>query len=97
MDTVVELKTLTDKFISASYSDGVLSVETLGAIENYRESIKIEGQTKAFKNQFRSYVNDCYFTITLTEKTSGLTKTIKIRLDQTAVASVSLDHDRMSF
>ncbi len=98
-DVTVELKTLTDKFISVSYSNGVLTVNTLGAIEDYYESMeRIDGgRTRAYKNQFRSYVNDCYFTVTLTEKTSGLSETIKIRFDNTAVASISLDHDRMSF
>ena len=98
-DVTVELKTLTDKFISVSYNNGVLTVNTLGAIEDYYESVQRldAGRTKAYKNQFRSYVNDCYFTVTLTEKTSGLSKTIKIRFDKTAVASISLDHDRMSF
>ena len=98
-DVTVELKTLTDKFLSVTYVDGVLTVNTLGAIEDYYESMERldAGRTKAYKNQFRSYVTDCYFTVTLTEKTSGLSKTIKIRLDETAVASISLDHDRMSF
>lgn len=98
-DVTVELKTLTDKFISVSYNNGVLTVNTLGAIEDYYESMeRIDGgRTRAYKNQFRSYVNDCYFTVTITEKTSGLSKTIKIHFDKTAVASISLDHDRMSF
>lgn len=98
-DTIVELKTLTDKFISVTYANGILTVNTLGAIEDYYESMERldGGRTRAYKNQFRHYVNDCYFTVTLTEKTSGLSKTIKIRLDETAVASISLDHDRMNF
>ena len=98
-DTTVELKTMADKFISVTYVDGVLTVNTLGAIEDYYESMERldGGRTRAYKNQFRSYVGDCYFTVTITEKTSGLSETIKIRLDNTAVASVSLDHDRMSF
>ena len=98
-DVTVELKTLTDKFISVTYADGVLTVNTLRAIENYYESMdRIDGgRTQAYKNQFRSYVSDCYFIVTITEKTSGLSKNIPIRLDHTAVASVSLDLDRMSF
>ena len=98
-DTTVELKTLTEKFISVTFVDGVLTVNTLAAIEDYYESMERldGGRTRAYKNQFRSYVGDCYFTVTVTEKTSGLSKTIKIRFDNTAVASISLDHDRMSF
>ena len=98
-DVTVELKTLTDKFISVTYANGVLTVNTLRAIENYYESMdRIDGgRTQAYKNQFRSYVSDCYFIVTITEKTSGLSKNIPIRLDHTAVASVSLDLDRMSF
>ena len=98
-NVTVELKTLTDKFISATYSNGVLTVNTLGAIEDYYESMQRldGGRTRAYKNQFRSYVNDCYFTVTITEKTSGLSETIKFRIDNTAVSGISLDHDRMSF
>ena len=98
-NVTVELKTLTDKFISATYSNGVLTVNTLGAIEDYYESMQRldGGRTRAYKNQFRSYVNDCYFTVTITEKTSGLSETIKFRIDSTAVSGISLDHDRMSF
>ena len=98
-NVTVELKTLTDKFISATYNNGVLTVNTLGAIEDYYESMQRldGGRTRAYKNQFRSYVNDCYFTVTITEKTSGLSETIKFRIDNTAVSGISLDHDRMSF
>lgn len=98
-DMTVELKTMTDKFISVSYADGVLTVNILGAVEDYYESMERldGGRTRAYKNQFRSYVSDCYFVVNVTEGTSGFSRSIPIRIDSTAVASVSLDHDAMSF
>ncbi|MBQ8409922.1 MAG: hypothetical protein IJY39_13765 [Clostridia bacterium] len=98
-DTTVALSTIQDKLISASYQDGVLTVNALKAIEDYYGSMTRQdgGRTRAYSNAFRSYASDCYFTVTITEKTSGLSETIKIRFDNTAVASVSLDSSTLSF
>ena len=98
-DTTVALSTIQDKLISATYSNGVLTVNALKAIEDYYGSMTRQdgGRTRAYTNAFRSYASDCYFTVTVTEKTSGLSETIKIRFDNTAVASVSLDSSALSF
>lgn len=98
-DTTVALSTIQDKLISASYTDGVLTVNALKAIEDYYGSMQRldSGRTRGYSNAFRSYASDCYFTVTITEKTSGLSETIKIRFDNTAVASVSLDSSALSF
>ena len=98
-DQTVALSTIQEKLISASYTDGVLTVNALKAIEDYYGSMQRldGGRTRAYEDAFRSYASDCYFTVTITEKTSGLSETIKIRFDNTAVASVSLDSSTLSF
>ena len=94
-DKEVTLDSLKDNFITVDYSDGVLTVNTLKSIESYYESVdKMDaGRTKAYTNIFRSYVSDCYFTIELKEETSGVTETIKIRFDDTAVAGVEMENE----
>ena len=98
-DTEVALDSLKDKFITVNYQNGVLTVNTLQSIESYYESVRTMdgGRTKAYTNIFRSYVSDCYFTVTLKETKSGLTKTIKIRFDETVVAGVEMGENEMTF
>ena len=55
------------------------------------------GRTKAYHNIFRSYVTDCYFKVKLTEAKSGLSKTIKIRFDETVVAGVEMEENEVLF
>ena len=98
-DKEVTLDSLKDNFITVNYANGILTVNTLKAIESYYESEKLMdgGRTKSYSNIFRSYVSDCYFTVTLKEAKSGLTKTIKIRFDDTVVAGVEMGENEMTF
>ena len=98
-DKEVTLDSLKDKFITVNYENGVLTVNTLKSIESYYGSVKTidGGRTKSFSDAFRSYVTDCYFTVTLKEAKSGLTKTIKIRFDTTVVAGVEMDENAILF
>ncbi len=98
-DTTVQLDTLKDKFVTVNYSNGVLTVNTLKSIESYYESMQRldSGRTRAYTNAFRSYATDCYFTVKITEKASGLSETIKIRFDDTVVTGVSVASAEMSF
>ena len=98
-DTTVTLDSLKDNFITASYSNGVLTVNTLKSIESYYESMsRIDsGRTRAYSNAFRSYASDCYFTVKITETNSGLSETIKIRFDESVVASVSVSSEELTF
>lgn len=98
-DTEVTLDSLKDNFITVNYANGVLTVNTLKSIESYYESVDTMdgGRTKAYDNIFRSYVTDCYFTVKLTESKSGLSKTIKIRFDETVVAGVEMADSEVLF
>ena len=98
-DTEVTLESLKNNFITVNYENGVLTVNTLKSIESYYESVKTMdgGRTKAYDNIFRSYVTDCYFTVKLTESKSGLSKTIKIRFDETVVAGVEMTDSEVLF
>jgi hypothetical protein len=98
-DTEVTLESLKNKFITVNYSNGVLTVNTLKSIESYYESVDTMdgGRTKAYDNIFRSYVTDCYFTVKLTESKSGLSKTIKIRFDETVVSGVEMTDGEVLF
>ena len=98
-DTEVTLDSLKDNFITVNYENGVLTVNTLKSIEGYYESVDTMdgGRTKAYHNIFRSYVTDCYFTVKLTEAKSGLSKTIKIRFDETVVAGVEMEENEVLF
>jgi len=98
-DTEVTLESLKNNFITVNYANGVLTVNTLKSIESYYESVKTMdgGRTKAYDNIFRSYVTDCYFTVKLTESKSGLSKTIKIRFDETVVAGVEMTDSEVLF
>lgn len=98
-DEEVTLDSLKDNFITVNYENGVLIVNTLRSIESYYESEKTMdgGRTKSYTNIFRSYVSDCYFTVKLTESTSGLSKTIKFRFDDSVVAGVEMDENEMLF
>lgn len=98
-DKEVTLDSLKDNFITVNYENGVLTVNTLKSIESYYGSVKTMdgGRTKAYDDIFRSYVTDCYFTVKLTESNSGLSKTIKIRFDETVVAGVEMTDSEVLF
>ena len=95
----VTLDSLKDNFISASYADGKLTVTTKKSIESYygRMQKGDGGRTTFYWDKFRSYVDDCYFTVRIEEKTSGLRKDLEIRFDDTIVTGVNVDQAEMQF
>lgn len=97
--TTVTLDSLKDKFITANYANGVLTVNTLKTIESYYESMQRldGGRTRYYTNAFKEYASDCYFTVKITETNSGLSETIKIRFDDSVVTSVSTSVSEMTF
>ncbi|MBQ8550910.1 MAG: hypothetical protein IJ426_06165 [Clostridia bacterium] len=97
--TIVTLESLKDKFITANYANGVLTVNTLKTIESYYESMERidSGRTRYYTNAFKEYASDCYFTVKITETNSGLSETIKIHFDDSVVTSVSVNTPEMSF
>lgn len=95
----IELESIKDKLISVSYADGTLTITTIKAIESYYSSTKRMdgGRTLAYNDKFHAYVSDCYFNVTLTEATSGLTKTMKIVFDEGVVTGVSISSTELQF
>ena len=99
LNKTVTLDSLKDKFISVSYADGKITVTTIKAIESYYASSERldSGRTRAYHDKFRSYVDDCYFKVTIKENVSGLTKTINIRFDDSIVTGVNMSESEIEF
>ncbi len=99
LNKTVTLDSLKDSFIIVNYSKGKITVNTLKSIESYYASSERldSGRTRAYHDKFRSYVDDCYFKITVKENTSGLTKTFNVRFDDSVVTGVSISDAEMSF
>jgi len=97
--TTVSLDSLKDKFLTVNYANGVLSITTKKTIESYYGSLeRIDGgRTRYYTDKYYSDSGNCYFTVTLREANSGLTKTMKIVFDDSVVASVSMNSTEISF
>ena len=95
----VTLDSLKDNFISASYADGQLTVTTKKSIESYYSRMQKGdgGRTTFYWDKFRSYVDDCYFKVRIEERTSGISKELEIRFDDTIVTGVNVDQAEMQF
>ena len=98
-DETVEYDSLKDALISASYADGKLTIKTLSAVEDfYRGTGRMDGgRTIFYQGKFRSYVTDCYFNVTLTERNSGCSKTVKVVYDPGVVTGVNMSQNEMEF
>ena len=98
-DETVEYDSLKDALISASYDSGTLTIKTLSAVEDfYRGTGRMDGgRTIFYEGKFRSYVSDCYFNVTLTERNSGCSKTIKVVYDPGVVTGVNMSQNEMEF
>ena len=98
-DKTVEYDSLKDALISASYANGKLTIKTLSAVEDfYRGTGRMDGgRTIFYEGKFRSYVTDCYFNVTLTERNSGCSKTIKVVYDPGVVTGVNMSQNEMEF
>ena len=98
-DETVEYDSLKDALISASYANGKLTIKTLSAVEDfYRGTGRMDGgRTIFYEGKFRSYVTDCYFNVTLTERNSGCSKTIKVVYDPGMVTGVNMSQNEMEF
>lgn len=88
-----------DALISASFANGKLTIKTLSAVEDfYRGTGRMDGgRTIFYEGKFRSYVTECYFNVTLTERNSGCSKTIKIMYDPGVVTGVNMSQNEMEF
>ncbi len=99
LDKTVTLDSLKGHFMTATYADGVLKVDTMKTIESYYEKLtRLDGgRTIAYTNKFRSFASDCYFTVKITEKNSGISQTIKIRLDESIPTNVTVSESELQF
>ena len=95
----VTLDSLKDNFISASYADGQLTVTTKKSIESYYSRMQKGdgGRTTFYWDKFRSYVDDCYFKVRIEERTSGISKELEIRFDDTIVTGVNVNQTEMQY
>lgn len=98
-DETVEYNSLKDALISASFANGKLTIKTLSAVEDfYRGTGRMDGgRTIFYEGKFRSYVSECYFNVTLTERNSGCSKTIKVVYDPGVVTGVNMSQNEMEF
>lgn len=95
----VPLDSLKDNFISVSYADGQLTVTTKKSIESYYSRMQKGdgGRTTFYWDKFRSYAGDCYFKVRIEERTSGISKELEIRFDDTIVTGVNVNQTEMQF
>lgn len=98
-DVTKTLEELKGSFVTASFSDGKLTVSTIRTIESYYGTYrKIDGgRSDYYTNRYKSSVGECYFNIRVTEMYSGLSKTFKIVFDENAVTGVSLGKTEIVF
>lgn len=95
----VTVDSVKDKFISAEYANGQLTITTKKSMESYYASVKRAdgGRTSIYTDKFKEYADDCYFTIVLHEQTSNIRKEIHIRFDGAVVTGVSASVPEMVF
>ena len=95
----VTLDSLKDNFISVSYSNGQLTVTTKKSVESYYSRMQKGdgGRTTFYWDKFRSYADDCYFKVRIEERTSGISKELEIRFDDTIVTGVNVNQAEMQF
>lgn len=99
VDETITIDSIKDALISVSYSSGKLTVTSIRSIESYYGwTTKLDsGRTTAYHNKFRSFVDDCYFQVTIHENTSGLSKIINIRFSDEFVTGVSISSSEIVF
>ena len=98
-EETITIDSIKDSFITVSQANGVITVQTKRAIENYYASLKRMdgGRTYYYENDYKSSVGECYFEIYIRETNSNLTKTLKIVFDDTVVTGVSLSSSSIEF
>ena len=98
-DETITLDSIKDALISVSYANGKLTVTSKKSIESYYEKTSRldSGRTTAYHNKFRSFVDDCYFQVTIRENTSGISKVIDVRFSDEVVTGVSVNTPEMVF
>lgn len=95
----VALDSIMDSFITASYSNGKLTITTKKTIESYYTAVKTMdgGRTKAYDDKYRESVGDCFFSIVVKEEKSGERVQMKIKFDASVVTGIDMNTPEMSF
>ena len=102
LGTNLSLDLIKDEILNITYDDnGVLTVEVKQNIESYKsEGTRYDdmGYT-AYQHAFVSFVDgiDCYFEIKVEHPDYNISDTIKLYIDPTAVASVTLSESELEF
>lgn len=98
-DKTVTLDSIKDNFITATYADGKITITTIKSIESYyaTKTRMDGGRTWGYDDKFRSFVDDCYFKVIVTENNSGFSKEFNIRFDTSVVTGVNASISEMTF
>lgn len=98
-DKVISLDSVKNNFINMSLSNGKLTIKTLKAIESYHgtETDSADHTIWITNDKFKSYVDDCYFKITLRENKSHVEKDIIIKFDDSIVTGIQVSKTEVIF
>ncbi|MBQ8882366.1 MAG: hypothetical protein IJY70_03140 [Clostridia bacterium] len=80
-----------NKFVSVTIDGNTVTVNSIKAVENYYDSFQNDGGIGTYYGKYYETVEDCYIEVTVTEKTSGVSETVKIVITNDIVSSVVLE------
>lgn len=95
----ITLDSIKDKFITASYSSGKLTITTKQSIESYYASKqKMDGgRTMAYTDKYKEMEGDCYFVVEICEQNSNIKKLMNIKFDKGAVTGINVNQPEITF
>ena len=94
----ITLEGIKSKFITASCTDGVLSIKTLKSIESYYSKKTFSGNNETYMSMFNGYASDDhYFTVQVTVPGTSLSATLKIDYDENVVTGVDVSSSEITF
>lgn len=94
----ITLEVIKSKFITASCTDGVLSIKTLKSIESYYSKKTLSGNNETYMSKFNGYASDDhYFTVQVTVPGTSLSATLKIDYDENVVTGVNVSSSEITF
>lgn len=96
--STITLEGIKSKFITASCTDGVLSIKTLKSIESYYVKKTVSGNNETYMSKFNGYASDDhYFTVQVTVPGTSLSATLKIDYDENVVTGVNVSSSEITF
>ncbi len=90
---------IANNFLTASYSNGKLSITTIKTIESYYKTKNTldSGRTLQTVDKYKESVGDCGLIVVIKEINSGLTKQMKIKFDESVVTGVNVSMPEIQF